>query len=142
MANSPTGRIIGKSPLLSAPYRQASKSHMLAQMYGAAAANMQAQSARIDPEDPLEGLTNYHVRGRDKRFGNVVRYKTNNATLGLFHKEGEIGSTGVRGDKASNGVFVIAWVRAHGTERMKEAVACALLLHEHVAIIHAFEDEP
>ena len=144
MASSPTGRILGSKPLLASnPYRSAGKSSLLGAMYGGPLNRAQTEAAqRMDPDDPMKGLLNYHLRGRDKRFGNIVTYKTNNQTLGLFLKDGsEIGTTGVWGDTASNGVFVVTWVRRHGTMKMKEAVACAMLLHEHVILLRAFEEE-
>lgn len=131
------GRQLSQGTILHQMPRQQGKSSVLAAAYGA----QQAIPKKINPDDPLEGLINYHLKGRDKRFGNIVTYKCNNSTLALFHKEGEIGTTGVRGDKAPNGVFAIAWVRRHGTERLKEAVACALLLHEHVVLLRAFDLE-
>ncbi len=45
------------------------------------------------------------------------------------------------GGQTSIGVFAIAWFRRHGTERIKEAVACAMLLHDHVVLVRAFELE-
>ena len=102
----------------------------------------QAHPVRFDPEDPLAGLLNYRLKGRDKRFGNVVVYKTGNRVLDQFVRDGhQIGTTGVWGDPTSNGVFAIAWFRRHGTERIKEAVACAMLLHDHVVLLRAFETE-
>ncbi len=94
---------------------------------------------KFDPDNPLTSQM-YHRVGPDKRFGNTIVYETNTKTLGLFIKDGEqIGTTGVWGDTTSNGVFAIVWVRRHRLNQIKEAVACALMLHEHIAIIRAFK---
>lgn len=94
----------------------------------------------VDSSDPLAGCLNYHRVGPDKRFGNVVVYKTNTKTLSLFFKDGqEIGTTGVWGDTTSTGVFAVTWVRRTKLDTMKEAVACALMLHKHIALLRAFE---
>lgn len=93
----------------------------------------------IDPEDPMLGAGNYRLVGRQSRFGGVVLYRVPCGTLDAFLKDGvEIGSTGVWGDVNSRNIFCVAWTRRHGTMKIKEAVACALLLHEHVILIRAF----
>jgi hypothetical protein len=143
------------------PNRQAEKEWVLGTMYGMRGGGKSRITAtqmrqRLDniqmqnlPRHPLMGLGEYRWKGMDERFG-VHRYHCNNSTMSPSHMGEELGTTGVRhsvykvgmqpeGLIAAKDVCIIAWVKRHGTERMKEAVACALMLgHETIVIAHAF----
>jgi hypothetical protein len=99
-------------------------------------------------EHPLEEYPIYKLVGPNNKFGGVYEYKISNKMLtGLMVSSETIGPTRVRVHSATlsptttenSGWWLVCWTKSIGTEEMKEALACLVMMgRTRYALIRSF----